>query len=122
MSELMEQMKARRYRSFNDLTEFDAEWVNASTRKDFKKFVGKHNVVYLGKVNRYKSDKGKPYLVKYINQKIYNFEYAFAITKYDNELVKLIKKRENPLEDNKKTCDAIFKRLEELNSFTFIWQ
>lgn len=49
---------------------------------------------YLGKVNRYSEDKGKPYLVPYSGQQVFNFEYNFMIPVYDARLINLIADRD----------------------------
>ena len=57
---------------------------------------------WLGKINRYPSDKNKPCLIEYTGQLVYNFEYCFAIPAYDQNIIDLINARELTEYDNAK--------------------
>jgi len=120
---LLDEMQARNIKSYWDLTEFDCNWVYRATMANLNNYREKHGQAWLGKINRYDEDKGKPYLVEYTGQKIYTFDYGVAVPCNDQKLIELIKTREtSPLKDNMKTADDCFNRVEELGGITLIWQ
>ncbi|MEC4685405.1 MAG: hypothetical protein VST71_06710 [Nitrospirota bacterium] len=122
---LTKEMQKRGIKNLWDLTELDAEWVNAATREEIKEFVQEHNDVWLGRINCYKKDEGVPYLVKYEGQKIYNFEYEFMVPCCDDLLMKLIKERDaaeyTGANDDCKRLSEIIGRINKLGGKHFVW-
>jgi hypothetical protein len=105
-------------------TEFDTDQ-NDISRLKIKTFAEITPEAWLGKINRYSDDKGKPYLVKYEGQLVYNFEYHFIIPCFDQQLIDMIQERENApytgTTDDAKRIEAIAKRIEELGGFYLSW-
>ena len=80
---------------------------------------------YLGKVNRYSEDEGKPGLVPYDGQRVFNFEYGFMIPCYDAKLINLIMDRDETeytgTRDDFVMVEAIMDRIKELNGINLFW-
>jgi len=80
---------------------------------------------YLGKVNRYSEDEGKPYLALYEGQQVFNFEYGFMIPCYDEKLIELIRDREHAeytgTKEDYKRVTEIMDRIQELGGINLFW-
>lgn len=76
-------------------SEFDQS-INYISREKIKAFKREKGSCWLVKINRYAEDKGKPYLVEYTGQMVYNFEYAAIVKTKDEVLIKLLKKYNSP--------------------------
>jgi len=100
----------------------EGQWgLNEIQRKKIKTF-SHGGKTWLGKINRYPEDRKKPYLVPYRGQKVYNFEYNFALHKPDKPLVRLIKRREvAPLQEISKNTVSIFSRLRKIGGLELYW-
>jgi len=87
--------------------------------------IHKDKTCYLGKVNRYSEDKGKPGLVPYVGQRVFNFEYYFMIPCYDAKLINLIMDRDESEYTGTKEdfvmVDTIMDRIQELNGINLFW-
>ena len=87
--------------------------------------IHKDETCYLGKINRYSEDKGKPGLVPYVGQRVFNFEYSFMIPCYDAKLINLIMDRDESeytgTKDDFFMVDAIMDRIQELNGINLFW-
>ena len=105
-------------------SEFDMS-INDISREKINALKNHYGTAYLGRINRYEEDKGKPYLVEYTGQQVYNFEYGFVIPSYDEELIDLIRKRElSPYKGTQKDkimIDAIFQRIADLKGLHLLW-
>jgi len=101
--------------------------LNCVTRQKIDAFADVHdnNKCYLGKVNRYSEDEGKPGLVPYDGQLVYNFEYGFMIPVYDAKLINLIMDRDEAEYTGTKEdfviIGAIMDRIQELNGINLFW-
>lgn len=106
--------------------EFDTQ-CNDVSREKIRLYAEIHQdqKCYLGKVNRYSEDEGKPYLVEYTGQMIYNFEYKFMIPVYDQKLIDMIIDRESAeytgTAEDYKRVSAIMNRIEEIGGIYLIW-
>ena len=108
-------------------TEFDTE-INDITVEKIKMFAALNNNgsgCYLGKINRYSEDKGKPYLVPYDGQRVFNFEYGFMLPVYDEKLAEMIRDREHAEYTGTKAdfvlIEAIMGRIQELGGIHLFW-
>jgi len=110
-------------------TEFDTE-INDITVEKIKMFAvlnnnGLGSYCYLGKINRYSEDEGKPYLVAYDEQRVFNFEYAFMIPAYDEILIEKIRFRETDEYTGAKKdfilINGIMDRIQELGGIHLFW-
>lgn len=105
-------------------SEFDTGLNNLS-REKLDAYMEIHEEVWLGKVNRYNYDKDRPYLVKYEGQKVYNFEYTFAIPCYDQELIDLIIEREEAeytgTAEDEPRVQKIMDRIYQLRGIDLFW-
>jgi len=110
-------------------TEFDTD-MNDITREKIEIFAAIHKDLrnekcYLGKINRYSEDVGKPYLMVYEEQRVFNFEYGFMIPCYDEKLVEMIKEREQAkytgTADDYKRVTEIMDRIHEVGGFNLFW-
>ena len=107
-------------------TEFDTD-MNDISRKKIEIFAAIHNneKCYLGKVNRYSEDEGKPGLVPYDGQQVFNFEYGFMIPAYDAKLINLIMDRDEAEYTGTKEdfvmVEAIMNRIAELGGINLFW-
>ena len=110
--------------TYFDLTEFDADWVNAATRKDINDYAKTHPETWLGKINRYDDDAGTPYMVKYTGQKVYNFEYEFAVPAPDAILIKLLMDHDNEVssKDTMSNINKIDDRIDKLGGIILFWK
>lgn len=99
--------------------------LNELNRFLIEAFAKEKGEAWLGRVNRYEEDRGKPYLVKYEGQKVYNFEYTFIVPCHDKELITLIKEREGA--EYTGTCEdaprvtKILDRIKELGGASLVW-
>jgi hypothetical protein len=104
--------------------EFDTE-INDISRLKIRAASEIWPEVWLGRVNIYKEHEKKPILKKYEGEKVYNFEYTFAVPNNDEELTRLITDRKNAeytgTADDYKRVDAIFNRIEALNGINLSW-
>ena len=107
-------------------SEFDTD-MNVITQEKIKLFpeLNNNGQCYLGKINRYTEDKGKPYLMPYDGQRVFNFEYGFMIPVYDEKLVELIRDRERAeyigTKDDFRRITEIMDRIQELGGIHLFW-
>ena len=107
-------------------TEFDQD-LNLITIEKIKLFsqLNNNGQCYLGKVNRYREDKGKPYLMPYDGQQVYNFEYGFMIPVYDEKLSELIRDREHAeytgTKEDYRRVTEIMDRIQALGGIHLFW-
>jgi len=107
-------------------SEFDTD-MNVITQEKIKLFpeLNNNGQCYLGKINRYTEDKGKPYLMPYDGQRVFNFEYGFMIPVYDEKLVELIRDREHAeytgTKDDFRRITEITDRIQELGGIHLFW-
>ncbi len=103
--------------------EFDGS-INDVSRDKIDAMKDLHPEVFLGKINRYDDDKEKDYLVPYTGQKVYNFEYAFAIPVKDKIVRKLLQAREISGMDGKwimENGEQIISRVLEIGGVLLQW-
>jgi len=114
----------RRNIEWGGTCEFDME-INDISRAKIQAASEVWPEVWLGKVNLYNKDKGKPILKQWGGELVYNFEYTFLIPAYDKELETLIYDRDNAdytgTKDDIVRIDAIFNRIEGLNGIILSW-
>ena len=132
MSETLEEVikKENRYiRSHGgvwSLTEFD-QGINDIQRDKITAFKKKYGKCYLGKVNYYSEERVNidniEILTEYTGQDIYNSEYAFCISIYDETLVELIRdyNHDNP-KNVLNVVTHIFNRVDKLEGLVFVWR
>uniref|UniRef100_A0A6M3IM13 Uncharacterized protein n=1 Tax=viral metagenome TaxID=1070528 RepID=A0A6M3IM13_9ZZZZ len=110
-------------------SEFDQD-MNDITIEKIKTFAALNNnglgsYCYLGKINRYSEDEGKPYLVPYDGQRVFNFEYGFMLPVYDEKLVELIRDREHAeytgTKEDYRRITEIMDRIQELGGIHLFW-
>lgn len=101
--------------------------LNAVTCEKIEAFAEVHSNqrCYLGKVNRYSEDEGKPGLVPYDGQLVYYFEYGFMIPCYDAKLINLIMDRDETEYTGTKEdfvmVEAIMDRIQEMDGINLFW-
>lgn len=81
---------------------------------------------YLGKVNLYDDQRGKPYrLVEYTGQLVYNFEYSFVVPVNLRELCELIEERDRApytgTREDFTRIEEIHALIEKLGGTQLIW-
>ena len=102
-----------------NITEFDQKQ-NTISRNKIKAFRNENGACFLGKINRFEG------LKEYNSGMVYNFEYDFAISEYNTELVIMLESYNNPNGgyDGKKAMqniEEIFNKIEELNGIILNW-
>lgn len=106
------------------LPEADDE-INDASRNVVQAFQDEHGEAWLGLINVYSSDKGKPVLWKWDGSLVLNFSAGFVVPKYDADLERLIHDRHSPGEysakKNRSTLEAITIRIEELGGVLLLW-
>ena len=106
--------------------ESDAE-VNRASEELVKAMKAEHGEAWLGQVNLYGEQRGKPEhaLWKWDGSTIYTFGSSFVAPRYDEELVRLIMKRDTTpyttTAADAVRVDAIHARLEEIGGVTLFW-
>lgn len=105
-------------------SEFDTS-INDISRAKIMAMKNECGDCWLFKINRYPEDAGKPYLVQYTGQKIFNFEYAGIIPFFDPELKRLLinYKRHSGFKSKKimHKLEKIQERITELNGHNLFW-
>jgi len=102
-----------------NITEFDQKQ-NTISRNKIKAFRTENGACFLGKINRFEG------LKEYTSGMVYNFEYDFAISEYNTELVMMLESYNSPNDgyDGKKAMrniEEIFNKIEELNGTILNW-
>lgn len=100
------------------LPEADAQ-VNNSAVVAIHKLHEERGQVWLGKINRYASDKNKPYMWKWDGDQVYNFSCDFAIPAYDEELEKLLRQWDK--QPSYTLIAAIQERVDALGGVNLMW-
>jgi len=101
--------------------------INDASRQIVMAMVKDHGECWLGKINLYGDDRGKPEKVlrKYDGGIVYNFGASFVIPEFDQKLVDLIIGRDTAMyEGTKKDAlrlDPIFNRIEKLGGHSLHW-
>ena len=106
-------------------SEFDMS-INDISRAKIEAALVEWGQVYLGNVNIYDPNHGKPVkLVKYYGEKVFNFGYSFAIPCDSPELCKMIEDRDNSeytgTKDDYKRVTEIHNLIDSLGGFYLIW-
>jgi hypothetical protein len=98
-----------------EITEFDQE-VNDMNRAIISEYHNQNPECCVGNINRYKET--DVMMRKYEGETVYNFEWAFIVSKFDKLLSDLIEKYNN---NSKESLDLVFDRIKELDGITFLW-
>lgn len=100
-----------------ELQEADDRYNNLN-QELIKSYANEYGEAWLGRINC--CSKNKPMFVKYIGQKIYNFDYDFCIPKSDEQLSELLN-RWNNCSPCEKLLRYISNRIKELGGIEFLW-
>lgn len=103
-------------------TEFDKR-INDYSRQTIEAMKAEKGQAWLLKINRYKDETEKPYLVEYTGQDIYNFEYTAVIPVNDSEIIEMLKYYETlKFGDGIMTyIEKITKRIYDLGGVNLFW-
>ena len=106
-------------------SEFDMS-INDISRNIIKAMKREQGVCFLGNVNLYGDNRGKPFkLTEYTGQKIYNFVYDFCLPCHDTQIEKMITDRDQTqytgTKDDCVMVSAIMNRIEQLNGINLLW-
>lgn len=105
-------------------SEFDFS-INDISRAKIDAIKDEFGDCYLFKINRYDGDEDKPFIVRYVGQKVYNFEYSGAIPVDDEKMLELLKDyaENSGFKEGKmmNKIEAIYNRIEELKGVSLIW-
>jgi hypothetical protein len=103
-----------------EITEFDQD-LNDMNRAIINEYYEQNPKCCVGNINRYKET--DVMMKEYEGEMVYNFEWAFIVSIFDQSLLDLIEKYNSRLPQEKITefLDMIFDRIKELNGITFFW-
>lgn len=103
------------------------EKVNNANRRVIKAMAEAHGEAWLGKINLYGEERhgGHPIMWKWDGGMVYNFDAALVAPAYDEELVRLIKERDDAEYTGTKAdaerVDKIQARLDEIGGVHLFW-
>lgn len=107
---------------YEEIGEENKQW-NARQRAKIEALYQKYGECWLGNINLH--DKQKPIMWQYKGQWVYNFDAAFAVPHFDEELFNLIAERDRtPYAGTKEDMKWIVKislRIEDLGGFHLLW-
>ena len=99
--------------------------INDASRAVVAEYAKNYGTAWLGRVNRYEEDAGKPDMWEWDGGLIYNFGASFVAPRYDETLVQMIQKRNAaPYTGTQKDyadVTAIMDRLELIGGTSLIW-
>jgi hypothetical protein len=88
-------------------------------------YAEEHGECWLGRINIYDHDRGKPIIWKWDGGLVYNFGASFVLPCFDQELVDLIVARDQAAytgtADDYKRISEIFKRIDQLGGSYLKW-
>jgi hypothetical protein len=99
---------------------------NDEQREKIQRMFDQRGGCWLGIVNKYKADPPRSWLEQWQPDRlVYNFEFCFAVPRFDQQLVELLQRRyDAPYTGTKQDAvfiDAIFARIEELGGVHLVW-
>lgn len=105
-------------------SEFDKS-INDISREKIKALKELKGKCYLYQINKFHPS--DPACVEYTGQKIYNFEYSLALPERNEEIIKIIDKRNTPSDEpysgkrNMDEVNRIYDIAESIGEITLIW-
>lgn len=112
----------RKHLGSGGTSEFDQS-INDISQEKIVAMKREKGACWMFKINRYKTDADKPFIVEYTGQKVYNFEYAAIVPCNDGTLVKFLSEY-NKNNDPRKAISlltAIQDRITALDGRYLIW-
>jgi len=84
-----------------------------------------HGEAWLGKINLYENDRGKPVMWQWDGSPVSAFVAVFVAPRYDAELVQMVTERDaapyTGTRDDSVLVDRIFERLDAIGARSLIW-
>lgn len=114
----------RRHWNNGGTSEFDQS-INGISRATIEAMKAEKGECWMFKINRYKGDEDKPFMVEYTGQMVYNFEYAAIVPCYDKELENLLK--DYTKDSGYHSCTimqkitAIMEKIDQLGGVNLTW-
>jgi hypothetical protein len=103
------------------------ERVNNANRRVVAAMAEAHGEAWLGKINLYGNERhgGHPVMWKWDGGTVYNFDAAFVVPAFDEELVRLVKERDDAeytgTKDDAVRVEAIMQRITDIGGVHLFW-
>ncbi len=101
------------------------EMLNYTAHEVIRAYKDEFGAAWLGKINLYAEDKGKPPVWEWDGGQVYNFGACFVLPAYDAEIERLIKERDaapyTGTKDDYARVDAITALVEQRGGDNLIW-